>query len=172
MATRIEPGKYQARAVSWDFGVTSTGKDQIGILFEVQGGSESVRLPWYGFFHDESAAKRSMSSMRACGWNGEGPVTDAQGLDEKDVQVVVEDDDYNGETRSRIAWVNSLGVAMAKPLDDTRKAALNERLAKWQKPAANGTKSVPRKPPPPKSSGAFDNHEPPEGFDDGSDVPF
>lgn len=164
MATRIEPGDYRAKAISWAFGTAGTGKPQVGVVFELIGDEAigGVKLTWYGFLHDEKSAKRTMSSMRACGWDGLGLITEAQGLDQNEVGVVVEDNDWEGKVTSRIAWVNAIGPAV-KPMDEQAKAALNAKIAQWQKPSANGGNG--RKAPPPKVP-------PPAQADPEEDIPF
>jgi hypothetical protein len=158
MATRIEEGRYKARCLSWAFGMTSTGKPQIGAVFDVQAEEGPVQLTWYGLMHDEKSAKRTMSSMRACGWDGKGPVTEAQGLDQNDVDVTVEDNEWDGEVSSRIAWVNGAGAAV-KPMKEEDKAKLNARLAQWQKPGSSPAKTRQAAPaaPAPEAGAADDD---------------
>lgn len=172
MGTRIEPGRYKGRAISWAFGMTGTGKPQIGAVFDVQTDEGVVQLTWYGFLNDEKNAKRTMSSMRAMGWDGNGPVTDAQGMDANDVDVTVEDNEWEGETTSRIAWVNGAGAAV-KPMKDDERARLNAKLAQWQKPAGNGgssQKSTPKAPPPKPNTPT--RQETSEAIGDDGDIPF
>ncbi len=163
MGTRIDEGKYPARCVSWAFGMTGTGKPQIGAVFDVNSAEGNVQLSWYGFLHDEKSAKRTMSSMRAMGWDGQGPVTEAQGLDQNEVMVTVEDNEWEGEITSRIAWVNAPGAAV-KPMTDEQKAKLNARMVEWQKPSSNGGQ---RRAPPPKRLDPPPQDSPPD-----DDIPF
>lgn len=182
MATLIEAGNYRAKAISWAFGETSTRKPQIGVVFDVTVNDDEpgVKLTWYGFLHDEKSAKRTMYSMRACGWDGTGDVTDAQGLDKNEVEVVVEDNEYNGTVSSRIAWVNAIGPAV-KTMGDDAKAQLNKRLAQWQKPTVSGgsQRATAPKAPPPAAKPAANNGEFPyapapvaSDAGQGDDIPF
>lgn len=144
MAITVPDGRYIGRAKSWGFGVASTGTEQIGASLEIEEGEYTgKRLPWYGFLNSEENAKRTMKAMRVCGWDGVGPVTKAQGLDKNKVEIVVENDEYNGEVRSRVAWVNAIGVAL-KPMNEAQEEALNARLARWQTPSSDAQR--PRRP--------------------------
>jgi len=162
----LPSGTYKARAKAWGFGLAKTGTEQIGVSFEVaEGPCMGQRAPWYGFFNSEENAKRAMSAMRRCGWDGTGPVTEAQGLDKNDVEIVVEEEEYGGEKRTKVAWVNAIGVAL-NPMPDSYKAEFNKRMAKYQT-ASNGTTSATRASTPRRTASS-----PVSRAEGGEDAPF
>lgn len=186
MAAHVPQGKYIARAKAWGFGVAGTGTEQIGVSFEItEGDYAGKRVGWYGFFNSEENAKRAMRSMRTCGWDGQGPVTEADGLDTNDVEIVVEEDSYQGETKSKVAWVNAIGVAL-KPMSEEQQQALNARLSRWQKPStgararsATSTRSAPMAASAARTTkreGAYDPGPPDasvaNAIDPADDIPF
>ena len=140
----VPEGKYVGRAKAWGWCKAGTGIDQIAVLFEFKTRDEIKRLTWYGFANSEENAKRTMSTMRTCGWDGLGPVTEAQGLDANEVQIVIEDDYYRPEGDSKIKYVNSLSDLRIKELTPDQKQALNAKLAQWQKQAHGLRDSKPR----------------------------
>lgn len=120
--------KVKARAVQWEIGITSTGHEQVGVMFEVVDGERSgQRFAWYGHF-TEKATDRTLDSLRHCGWVG-NDITDLQGLDANEVQIVLEEDTYEGKTRMKVAWVNRAGAAIMKTqLDPNAARAFAARL--------------------------------------------
>jgi hypothetical protein len=132
----VPADKYVARAKAWGFCKAGTGIDQLAILFQFKLPSgETKRLTFYGFVNSTENAKRTMATMRTCGWDGLGPATDAQGLDANEVSIVVEDDYYRAEGDSKIKYVNSLQELRINELSPEQKNELNARLAQWQTPA-------------------------------------
>jgi hypothetical protein len=120
----LQAGKYRAIPVEAALGMTKTGKEQIAILFETLD-PPGEKITWYGFFTDETY-KRTIESLRACGWTGTN-LDDFWGMRLpaevcKEVQIVVEEDEmpYNdGRPRMKVRWVNSGGgLAMKDKLDE------------------------------------------------------
>ena len=107
----IDNGKYRGRALEWGLGLTGTGKEQIGILFEFLDRPET-QMVWYGFFTD-AALETTVKALRACGWQGDDPSElndNGGGLDANEVTLVVEHEtDQQGAWRPKIRWVNRAG---------------------------------------------------------------
>jgi hypothetical protein len=193
---RIKVGKHTAQPRSWDFGETDKGTEQVAIEFEIVEGEDAGEfITWYGFFTDDTE-DRTLESLRNCGWQGDD-VTDLQGVGSRKVQLVIEDESYQGKTHSRVRWVNRVGgngVRLKKTMAPDTKRMLAARLrAKAQalpvlppdgEPAKLGTPGpAPRTAPPSSSqvqrgpalppgpdrfSGAYGD-PPPRGDDD---IPF
>src|ERR1043166_3482315 len=105
---RLKVGKHIALPRSWDFGETDKGTEQVAVEFEILEGEDAGEfITWYGFFTDDTE-DRSTESLRNCGWKGEED-TDLQGMGSRKVQLVVEDENYQGKTHSRVRWVNRAG---------------------------------------------------------------
>lgn len=98
-------GTHKARAREWALGHSSTGKEQVAVLFEItQGEHAGKAITWFGYFTD-TAVDRTLDSLRHCGWAGDNFV-DMTGLDANEVELVIEPDTYEGKTRDRVRWVN------------------------------------------------------------------
>lgn len=171
----IPEGRYKARGRSWGFGKTSTGIEQMGIMFGFSDPDGAERtLTWYGFFNTEENGKRALKVMRICGWDeNDADVLNPKGLDKNEVEIVVKHEEYNGETQARIAFVNAIGVAL-KPLPEDDKAKLANKIKGWMKPIGNGQRGSQRPQQrqtqaPKRSEGAFDPG-PPDAAED--DIPF
>jgi hypothetical protein len=107
------PSKFRAKAVDVGLGFTNNGNEQIGVVFEVvEGDCAGEEITWYGFF-TEKTAQRTIESLRYCGWQG----NDLASIDVEDipkvVQIVVEEDEYEGKRRLRVQWVNRDGAGLA-----------------------------------------------------------
>lgn len=192
---RLKVGKHTGIARSWDFGETDKGTEQVAVEFEVLEGEDAGEfITWYGFFTDDTE-DRTLESLRACGWQGDD-VTDLQGMGSRKVQLVVEDELYQGKTHSRVRWVNRVGgngVRLKKTMAPETKRMLAARLrakaaalpalpadgepAKLGAPGPAPSASRPFTPPPARGndqagpdrfSGAYG--DPPPRTDD--DIPF
>lgn len=138
----IPAGKYVARAQNAEFGVSGQkGTDQVVVTFEIREGEHKGDvIDWYGFF-TEKTGQRTVESLRHCGCTFPGDdVFDTAGLGTKDVQIVVEHEEYKGQTKARVQWVNELGAGL-KPMETAAKASFKDRmkatllLVKQQRPA-------------------------------------
>lgn len=119
----IGAGRYVARAVpgAWELGTSPTkGSVFIRVSFRVEGGeADGECVTWDGYFAGD-AEKRTMESLRHCGWQG-FDVSAIEALPNA-VSIVVEHNEWTtdqGETRvfPRVAWVNKLGgPSVKKPL--------------------------------------------------------
>lgn len=120
--------RYRARAIEGDYGKAGTGTEQVAILFDLENGE---RLTWYGFLSDKSI-DRTLEALKACG------VQDLEtlaGLGSQEVEVEVEDDEWDGKPRRRVAFVNALGsgaIRMKEKLPEgARKAFAASMKGKW-----------------------------------------
>lgn len=107
----LAAGTYRARPVRAALGVTGTGKEQIGVLFDLVD-PPGERITWYGYF-TEGTFDRTIESLRAIGWSGtdlaefQGDIV-PQGFD-REVELVVKQEEYNGKVSAKVAFINSGG---------------------------------------------------------------
>jgi len=85
---------------------------------------------WSGWL-TEGAFDHTMKSLTdACGWDGED-LSDLNGtgrLVGSEVWVVLEEEVYEGKTRTVVKWLNRLGGGAQKPFDQQKAVELSERL--------------------------------------------
>lgn len=154
-------GTFRARAKQWELGESSTGKEQIGVLFDIlTEGAEFSQVSWYGYF-TEGAIARTIESMRHMGWKGED-LEHLEDLGANEVELVVDEEEYEGKLYTKVKWVNRVGgLAMKAPLAGEKKkafaAAMKTKIraidaaAGVRKPAqANGQKASPAQSGPPE----------------------
>ena len=172
----IPNGKHTARAVNWALGLTNGGKEQVAVTLEIMSeGAPGEQITWFGFF-TEKTEERTLDSLRYMGWTG-NDISDLSEISHpdtaKDVQIVVEAEEYNGEWRPKVQWVNKIGsgAALKNQMDASQMRAFAARLkgkaaAHAQRMGvAAGAKPAPRQAPRPAPV-----DEPPPHDDD--DVPF
>lgn len=111
------------------FGVTDNQKKYVTVSFEILDGEDAgQKITWWGYFATEKNAKRTIESLRYCGFKGDDLSTVGdQELDQR-VSLTVEHDEYDGKVRAKVAWVNGLGgggFKVEKPMagDELRKFA-------------------------------------------------
>lgn len=120
----IPNGTYEAEVVDAELGVTSTGKEQVAVKFNIEGTGTIV---WYGYF-TEGTVERTLESLEYCGFKGDD-ISKLDQLKGHKAQIVVEAEEWDGKVRSRVRWVNRIGGPMLKEkMDDTRKTSFAERM--------------------------------------------
>lgn len=148
----LNEGNYRGRPVRAALGQTSTGKEQIAVEFDFVD-PPGTRRTWYGFFTD-ATFDRTIDALRACGWAGTD-LTDFCGEQpppgfDQEVELVVKHEEYNGQVRDRIAFINGGGgLALKAALDANQARAFAARL-KGRIAAADvaaGRAPAPAKPP-------------------------
>jgi hypothetical protein len=173
----ITPGKYLARACGPDvpdnvqWGAANSGNTQVALRFALldeEGKSTDTTIWWVGTFDDKPNAKGTTASditcraLRNCGWRGDD-FGDLRGIDSEDVELDIQEDTYEGNTRLRVKWVNRPGsgsFSFSKPLGSVAIADLSKKLkgklvAMDQKDggAARGQGNQSRRPQPNGSGG-------------------
>jgi hypothetical protein len=157
---------------------------QILVYFEiVEGEHAGTVLPWWGYFTKDSA-KRTVESLRFCGFKGED-LSDAnnQPLNQK-VQLVVEHQERDDKVYARVAWVNQHGrsaIKLKDPMtnDDVMKfsAMMRESVAKIDEfkgeevtPSNGQSNAAPPSPDMPRNDAWGEANDPPPQEED--DIPF
>lgn len=126
----ITCGAWRAKAISADFGRTAKSSEQVAVLLEfLDGPNQSQRITWYGYF-TEKTADRTLESLMIAGWDGDD-LYELVGLGTTDFEAVVEEDTYEGKTRTKVQWINRMygnTPAMKQKLNDGEKRAFAERM--------------------------------------------
>src|SRR5688572_14807059 len=124
----IPTGMYRARAVEAALSCSSAGSEHVQALFEiVEGEYEGQFLPWSGFFA-ETTAKRSVESLRYCGWRG-CDLSMLDGVKDNEVTIEVEHWLRDGKTHARVGAVHHSSRLMDHaPMPPDRAKAFAERM--------------------------------------------
>lgn len=143
MAIKVENGTYRVRAVEWGFGVASNGTEQIGVRLRLL--DEAVDLVWYGYFTADSE-ERTLESLKLLGWDDQSAnFLDLTGMGSREARAVVENEEFNGELRPKVQWINGLGLGLKTMMPDPQKAALGERMNRKMARASKAAESSKRK---------------------------
>ena len=171
----IQPGKYRARAQadSVQFGESKNGKEQIAITFDLLDGENDAptghTITWFGFFTEKTEA-RTVESVGHCGWDMATGPTNAHRVADNVVELVIEDEEYEGKVRTKVQWINRIGAKFAfeRPMDQSQKGSLFARIkARAQSKPSAVPAAAPRRPAPQRPAV---NGEAGGGMDD--DIPF
>jgi hypothetical protein len=121
---------YIARADSGDLCYTENEnpKPYVIVQFIIEEGERAgTTLPWYGYFTEKTEAN-TMKSLRVCGWSG-NDLSDLSGISDNLVQIVVADEEYNGQIREKVRWVNKFGsMAVKGKMTDEQKKQFAQRM--------------------------------------------
>ncbi len=115
----IAEGKYVATPVRAELTSTSKGTDYVGVTFTVEGQQE--KITWSGWLTDKTV-DRTLEALRTMGWEGE-EITELATVN-RTVSITVSHEEFNGETRPRVQWINPVRVHMT---GDAKKA-LSDRI--------------------------------------------
>lgn len=164
-------GTVKARAQEWAFGRTQNGNEYIGIMFEVTSGEHAGKVfSWRGFF-TEATLDRTLESLRHCGWDSDS-IVELDALGTNEVELVLEEEQYEGKTFTRVKWVNRPSrLAIGEPLTGSELQAFAARL----RGKCVASKQTYKAGPAPKSGGssnASHRGDPPGAHDFESDVPY
>lgn len=139
-----QPGKYRARCIDnpaearW--GRSRNGNEQIALTFALvdeEGHTTSETIDWVGTFDEHknkngnSAADFTIQALRNCGWRTD-TLEDLSGINDEEVELDVQWDEYEGKRRLRVCWVNRPGgrrITFKQPLDPAGRKALSARFA-------------------------------------------
>lgn len=107
-------GTYVGKVVDAGLAKAGNGNEQVALLCQLggTGPEKGLSLTYYGSF-GENSIDITIKALRTAGWNG----TDLAEVDRwkevvpnpPDVNFVIEQEEYEGETRTRVRWINSAG---------------------------------------------------------------
>ena len=134
----ISEGIHRALAQSIQFGhAGQDDKEQVAVEFRLTNPDDpecGYSITWFGFF-TEKTIKRTIESLRYCGWKGDDlaelPTLADTGMLADEVDLVVQHEEYEGNVRAKVAWVNRPGggrVQLAKPMEATSLASFAARM--------------------------------------------
>ena len=171
--------KVQGRAREWALGHSKNGTEQIAVLFDyIDSNGEASTITWFGYF-SEAACDRTIEALRYCGWEGDD-FGRLDGLDKNEVELVIENETYEGKSHLKVQWVNRLAaLALKAPMDQNQVAAFAARMrgkavASRQKMAAAPRAQQPARAPAHRSPagdyGDYDGPDAPPPTDD--EIPY
>jgi hypothetical protein len=124
---RFPPNTYRGRALTFCYGYTSKGNEKIDVLCEiVQEGWEGQQITWTGYF-TPSTEQRTLESLRHMGWEGDD-LLELHGIGTKEVDLVIDTEEYNGKRYSRVQWVNAPGISLAGAMSPDAQKAFAARM--------------------------------------------
>lgn len=126
--SNLVKGNFKARALTGALGYTSGGKEQVAVQLEVlDEGFQGETITWYGYFSD-GAVDRTLESLRLLGWEGDD-LFDLKGLGDKEVRIVLDEDEYEGKIQLKVKWINGPGgLALKAPMNDGEARAFSQRM--------------------------------------------
>lgn len=185
MTLPMQKDYYAARAsgAPITFGRSANGNTQIAVEFDIV----DERFPgdsisWVGHFTDKTA-ERTVESLQIAGWQGDDlseldGVPASQVLTEE-VSLTCEPEEYDGEWKLKVQWVNRPGGGRFKfkeQISGNELKAFGAQLRATVKSvrAAGGATRAPRQQSAPSRSGGGRDQHPnaPGGPRDRDDIPF
>jgi hypothetical protein len=123
-------GTFTARAIAWGINIKNE-KERVEVVFQLK--DQPVQRTWFGYLHLESCAERTLESLEYCGWDGVS-LKRLDGMGTRDVNIVIEEETYEGKIRDKVQWVNEVRAIEQAP--ESTLDALEARLLKNRKPKA------------------------------------
>lgn len=148
----ITAGKYTARVEAFRAGMHTkkdTGetfpKIELDFLVTAPPSAEGEHITHTLYFSPRGKPELGFKALTACGWDGVSE-DELDGLGSVDVELVVEEREYNGKMYPQVKWVNSLqgaGGAAHSPMGEEQKADFGARMRALR----GGTAAAPPLPP-------------------------
>lgn len=113
----VQAGKYLAKIVAYGVGESSSGKPRIEIKFGFKDAQGVDQTLWWNGYLTEKSIQITAKALVNCGLKGTDYDELAKGAEsgmlnmEAPVEVEVQNEEFEGKTRSKIAWVNRPGGA-------------------------------------------------------------
>ena len=108
------PGRYTATVESAELGQSEKGTPFLALLCKTD---QCEELTAYLYLSD-AAVERTVKTLREVFAFDNSFESVVQQVTGKPCSIVVEAEEYEGKTRMKIKWVNSVGGSSAKPLDN------------------------------------------------------
>lgn len=109
----VQAGKYTAKILDYGIGITKAGDPTVVVRF---GFGQGQSLIWNGSLKEGKAQEITIKALLTLGLSNEDNLEAlADGIDSnlldinREVEIDVQPDTYEGKTRMRIAWINPLG---------------------------------------------------------------
>lgn len=187
MSLPMQKLTLRARATGAGFGVSETkGTTQIAVQLHIVDSEEYAgeSIAWLGHFTDKAAA-RTIESLQHMGWQGDD-LTELEELDAAGaervlpevVEIVCEPEEYNGEWRLKVRWINRPGAgkfAFKAPLIGAGLKAFAAQMKGTIRSAKGATGTRPAAPRPSNGGGSQPHPNAPGGYGgrkDEGDIPF
>ncbi len=170
-------GTYPAFAIEGGLADSSEGNPQAAVCLEIADGDhKGQQITWYGSFSKnkgegtKTPLERTIDSLRTCGWAGDD-LSDLSSISGAEVSIVIEHDEWKGETKAKVKWINRKGgLAVKTPMSAEKAKAF---AAKMRGDVIAATRATGTPAPKPAAStkkpGRPDTDPPPLGDDD---IPF
>ena len=125
-----EAGTYRAKLLDKQLCEAKTGTSQIALSFEVvEGPHAGEHITDFASLTDK-ALKYTIEKLRATGWRGVD-LTQLESAGSAECYIVVQSEEYQGQQRLRVRFVNALdraGPAMPGSMDAAKQKALAAKL--------------------------------------------
>lgn len=112
----LQAGTYRARGLSGALGFTKEHNPQVAVELQILDGDGAGAIAtWRGYFTAKSEA-RTLEALRILGWKTDD-LSDLAGIGDNEVQVVIQEEEFDGKIQLKVAWVNRLGgVGLKEPM--------------------------------------------------------
>lgn len=154
MTLPLEKSYYAARATSTPiaFGMSNNNNTEIAVEFEIlEDAFAGETITWVGHFTDKTA-ERTIESLQIAGWQGDD-LSDLAGqpgsqMLPAEVSLTVEGEEYDGQWRPKVQWVNRPGGGKFKFKNEISGADLKAFSAQMRNTvkAVRAAGGAPRKP--------------------------
>lgn len=119
----IKPGVYIGTVVGHNVGETKNFEPQVAVNFSLSTDEGPQKITYFGYF-TEKAAKYTIQNLITCGLKGNHPAGDLE--IGKQVELVIENEAYEGKTRAKVRYINEIGAAKNFVSSDVAKAKLSQ----------------------------------------------
>lgn len=168
----LTSGKFRAKGVAGALGFTKDHNPQVAVELRVLDDSHAGEsITWFGYFTEKSQ-ERTLEALRILGWKTDD-LSNLDGITDNEVSITLEEEEYGGEVRLKVQWINRVGgIALKERMSPAEAQAFARQmkgaaLASRQGVPAAATKAPARRPEAPRQPAAQSAGDLP-----GDDIPF
>ena len=117
----VNAGRYTARVKDYGLATTMAGDPKVTVLFTFKDEEGKQQdMFWDGFLKSPKSKEITIDALLVCGLKGDDLTGFENGAESgkldlsREVEIVVNHEEFNGKTRAKIAWVNRTGGASFK----------------------------------------------------------
>jgi hypothetical protein len=143
----MKPGRYTAKVIEAGVGQDKNNEPQPFMKLQTEAGET---ITWYGSLKSEKAQEIAVKAAVTAGFTGRDWDDFSRGVSSfktVSVSITVEDETYNGKTRTKVKWINPIKtmdyMSAAEVKAKVSSASLFAQIRSENKPSKPSTEDVP-----------------------------
>jgi hypothetical protein len=167
-------GKFRAKGVAGALGYTKDHNPQVAVELKILDTDHlGDSITWFGYF-TEKTQERTLEALRILGWKTDD-LSNLDGITDNEVSITVEEEEYMGEVKPKVQWINRIGgIALKERMSPAEAQAFARQMkgAALASRAGMAPAATAGKPPAPRAPAQRPAPPAGQGLPPEDDIPF